>query len=78
MEGERDPQHLVALVYTSSRRVGAVKVLRRIVEGGEIGGGRERCSIRAGENAARMHFARSVLINSAATSRLPLLPTRFN
>jgi hypothetical protein len=76
MEGERDPQHLVALVYTSSRRVGA-EVLRRIVEGGEIGG-RERCSIRAGENAARMHFARSVLINSAATSRLPLLPTRFN
>jgi hypothetical protein len=79
MEGERDPQHLVALVYTSSRRVGAAEVLRRIVEGGEIGGGgRERCSIRAGENAARMHFARSVLINSAATSRLPLLPTRFN
>lgn len=53
-KGERDPQHLVALVYTSSRRVGAAEVLRRIVEGL---GGKERCSIRAGENAARMHFA---------------------
>jgi hypothetical protein len=71
-------RNILSPSYASSRRVGAAEVLRRIVEGGEIGGGgRERCSIRAGENA-RMHFARSVLINSAATSRLPLLPTRFN